>query len=58
MHWMRSGMVSWEAAFPFAGPRALGFVRDCLRTAVVPALIVALVYCLAPPGPCSAGSAG
>jgi hypothetical protein len=46
MHWMKSGMVSWEAAFPFAGTRATAMVRDVTRAAVVVAFLVVLTYCL------------
>jgi len=47
MQWMRSGMVSWEAAFPFAGPRAMAVIRECVRTTLVLALVVLLFYCVA-----------
>jgi hypothetical protein len=46
MQWMKSGMVSWEAAFPFAGLRGRGALREALRVGIVLGLLVAFGYCL------------
>ena len=46
MHWMKSGMVSWETVLPFGNPSASAAVRDCIRFAVVAAFLALFAYCM------------
>jgi hypothetical protein len=44
MHWIKSGMVSWESVLPFGNPSATAAVRDCIRFAAVVGLLALFVY--------------